>query len=161
MWLCFCFVTPEIYFIFQLVLNIITRLFCLILFRWVLHYSHSDTALQNTGPSNMSKLSRKLWTYWPSSCFTWSRSSKASRTTPADFYKWQAWRNFPTTHCMSSAHCEARFPGDGPQGTFAEIEEWVLMNCGSSYTICPAEEAVTIPTPDPEPIQPPPTHCTE
>lgn len=60
---------------------------------------------------------------------------------------------------MEFPYCEARLRGAGPWGTFAEFVEWVLVNCGSPYSLCPAVEAVT--SPAPELSQPLPTHCTE
>lgn len=42
---------------------------------------------------------------------------------------------------------------EGPQGSFAQYVEWVLVNYGSLFTICPAEEDTTSPNSamDPEP----------
>ncbi|ROJ24392.1 hypothetical protein DPX16_20945 [Anabarilius grahami] len=42
----------------------------------------------------------------------------------------------------------------GPQGSIAKYVEWVLVQCGSSFTICPVEEDNASPTLDPEPSQP-------
>lgn len=35
---------------------------------------------------------------------------------------------------------KARLPRDGPRGSFAQYVEWVLLNCGSHFSICEAEE---------------------
>ncbi|ROI62437.1 hypothetical protein DPX16_5110 [Anabarilius grahami] len=43
---------------------------------------------------------------------------------------------------------------------FAVFVEWVLVNNGSAFTICPGEDNITSPTLDPEPSQPSP-HCTD
>ena len=37
---------------------------------------------------------------------------------------------------------KARLPSVGPRGNFAEYVEWVLVNCGSAYTIGPAEDDI-------------------
>lgn len=50
--------------------------------------------------------------------------------------------------------CIACLPGISPQEDLTTFVEWVLVNNGSTFTICP-EEDVTIPTPDPEPTQTP------
>lgn len=42
----------------------------------------------------------------------------------------------------------------GSWGNFAKFVEWVLVNCGSRFIICPAEEDITSPAPDLEPSQP-------
>lgn len=52
-------------------------------------------------------------------------------------------------------------PGNGPWGDFAAFVEWMLVNNGSAFTICPAPEDITSTTPDPEPGQPPSTYCME
>lgn len=47
----------------------------------------------------------------------------------------------------------------GPLGSFAEFVEWVLVCNDSPYTVCPAEEELTSPTPTPAPPEtshPPP-----
>lgn len=48
----------------------------------------------------------------------------------------------------------------GPRGSFTEFIEWVLVNCGSAYTIGPAEDDIvtnpSLNTP-PETSHPPPT----
>lgn len=43
----------------------------------------------------------------------------------------------------------------------AAYMEWVLVNNGSAFTICPAEDDNTSLTLDPELSQPPPTHRTD
>lgn len=51
-------------------------------------------------------------------------------------------------------HTKARLLGDDPLGNFGMFVEWVLVNSGLDFTICPAEE-------DTEPSQMPPKPCTE
>ncbi|ROL46443.1 hypothetical protein DPX16_21627 [Anabarilius grahami] len=55
----------------------------------------------------------------------------------------------------------ACLPVNCPREDFATYVEWVLVNNGSAFTICPAEDDITSPTLDAEPSQPLPTHCTE
>lgn len=54
---------------------------------------------------------------------------------------------------------KVHLPGVGPRGSFAEFVEWVLVNCGSAYTIDPTEDDIvispTLNTP-PETSHPPP-----
>ncbi|ROL55579.1 hypothetical protein DPX16_7519 [Anabarilius grahami] len=51
---------------------------------------------------------------------------------------------------------KAHLLGVGPRGYFTAFVKWALVNKASAFTIFP-----TSPTLDPEPSQPPPTHCTE
>ncbi|KAI2650574.1 Streptococcal surface protein A [Labeo rohita] len=44
---------------------------------------------------------------------------------------------------------------------FAAFVEWVLVNNDCPFTVCPSDEDLTIPTPNPEPSQPSPLFCTE
>lgn len=54
---------------------------------------------------------------------------------------------------------KVHLPDVGPRGSFAKFGEWVLVNCGSAYTIGPAEDDIvtspTLNTP-PETSHPPP-----
>ena len=59
-----------------------------------------------------------------------------------------------------SERCKARLPANGPREDFAAFVEWVLEQNGSPFTVCPAEEEISSPTPDPETSQPSP-RCTE
>ncbi|KTG03694.1 hypothetical protein cypCar_00037262 [Cyprinus carpio] len=59
----------------------------------------------------------------------------------------------PRTHSLSE-QCKARLPANGPKKDFTAFAEWVLVNCISPFTVCPAEEDFTSPTPNPEPNQP-------
>lgn len=58
--------------------------------------------------------------------------------------------------CLSE-RSKARLPGDCPQGNFAVFVEWVLVNNRSLFTICPTEEDVTCPTPEPNQTSATPT----
>lgn len=49
---------------------------------------------------------------------------------------------------------------NGPKEDFAAFVEWVLVNNGLLFTVCPAEEDFTSPTTDPGPSQPS-RHYTE
>lgn len=43
---------------------------------------------------------------------------------------------------------KVRLLEEGPQGTFAQYVEWVLLDCGSHFSICKAEkEETTSPAP--------------
>ncbi len=46
-----------------------------------------------------------------------------------------------------SERCKARLPANGPKEEFAAFVEWVLVNCGSHFTIGTAEEEFTSVTP--------------
>lgn len=94
-----------------------------------------------------------------SSCSAWNKGSNPSRTTLEDFYIWHALRASLIITSLNE-RTKARLPGNGPRGTFAAYLEWVLVNNVSAFTICPAEDDITCPNLDPEPSQPPPTHCT-
>lgn len=75
------------------------------------------------------------------------------------------------THYLESSLCSfyiaglnntarAKLPGEGSRGSFAAFVEWVLVSNGSSFTVGPADEDATSPTPDPESSLPSP-HRTE
>lgn len=52
---------------------------------------------------------------------------------------------------------KAQLSGEGPRGSFIENVELVLVSCGLSLTVGPADDD-TSPTPDPVPSQIP-SHC--
>ncbi|KTF97464.1 hypothetical protein cypCar_00023353 [Cyprinus carpio] len=52
-----------------------------------------------------------------------------------------------------SERCKARLPGNGPKEDFATFMEWVRENNGSQFTVCPPEEDISSPTPEPETSQ--------
>lgn len=47
-----------------------------------------------------------------------------------------------------SVRSKEHLPMDSPQGNFTAFVEWVLVSCGSSFTVCAAAEDVTRLTPD-------------
>lgn len=49
----------------------------------------------------------------------------------------------------------ACLPMEGPRGSFAQYMEWVLLSCGSLFTVCPVEKDIASPNSamDPEPCQ--------
>ncbi len=59
-----------------------------------------------------------------------------------------------------SERCKACLPANGPREDFASFVEWVRENNGSTLTVCPSEEDISIPTSEPETSQPS-SRCTE
>lgn len=55
---------------------------------------------------------------------------------------------------------KTKLSGHDPRGSFAAFMEWLLEQNGLYFAICPAEEDISSPTPEPETSQPS-SGCTE
>ncbi|XP_073693903.1 thyrotropin-releasing hormone-degrading ectoenzyme-like [Garra rufa] len=56
-------------------------------------------------------------------------------------------------HASLSEPCKARLPANGPREDFAAFVEWALESNGLYFSVCPVQEDLSSPTPDPEPSQ--------
>lgn len=66
-------------------------------------------------------------------------------------------RDFLNLACIThypNEQSKACLSMEGPQGGFVAYVEWVLVQCGSPFTVCLADEDNTSPTLNPEPSLP-------
>lgn len=110
---------------------------------------------------------QKKWTYWlsiscPVLCLEQVQQSLEDHT--RGFLHLACLPSF-TDHSLCifyltslNERTKARLPGNGPRGTYLK---WVLVNYGSHSPCALLRMTSGDDNPDPEPSQPPPTHCTE